>query len=118
MGVADCARSPVAPSTDVSGVWIGTDNTALGIATFTITITQNGPALGGSWIVTFAGSASTVIAGQLSGTAAVTGVSLMLVPDIQPNCNYVFNATLTTFTKMDGQLKTANCTTSSAESSS
>ena len=116
MGVVGCARSPVAPSTDVSGVWIGTDSTALGIATFTITITQDGPALGGSWVVTFAGSASTVITGQLSGTAAVTGVSLTLVPDIQPNCNYIFNAALTAITKMDGQLKNANCTTSSAES--
>lgn len=115
-GVAGCARSPVAPSTDVSGAWIGLSSTALGTETFNVTITQNASTLAGFWFVTFAASASTVATGHLSGTAAVTGVQLTLVPDIQPNCNYVFNATLTTVTKMDGQLQTANCTTSSVES--
>jgi hypothetical protein len=116
VGMAGCVRSPVAPSTDVSGVWIGLSSTALGTETFTVTITQNGPALAGFWVVTFAGSASTVATGHLTGTAAVTGVSLTLTPDIQPNCNYIFTATLTTTTKMDGQFQTANCTTSSVES--
>ena len=71
VGVAGCARSPVAPSTDVSGVWVGLSSTALGAETFTVTITQNGPTLAGFWVVTFAASASSVATGRLSGTAAV-----------------------------------------------
>ena len=116
MEVAGCARSPVAPSTDVSGVWIGLSSTALGAETFTFTVAQGGLLLSGAWSVVFSAAPSANQSGRLSGNVDLGAVLLTLTPDIQPNCNYVFNATLTTITKMDGQLQTANCTTSSVES--
>ena len=107
----------LAPAMNVSGIWPGTYSSAqLGVGRATLTLSQRGSTIGGTWSTTpDADGGSAIGAGTVSGTIAATGNSgtfvLTLSPSDPRSCP--FSATMLVFLaqrQLTGNWATVACT--------
>jgi hypothetical protein len=115
LGATGCGgSSTTSPSdTSVTGSWIGAiNNTSLGRADVTATLTQSGSTISGSWLTAYETTPAVNYSGQLSGTKTGAGVSVTLTPAALYAglaCSYTYNSTLSTATLMTGTFASFGC---------
>ena len=93
--LAGCGgSSPAAPSpATVAGTWRGTITNSLGSGPTpaTLTLSQSGSALSGTWNLVGPDGAST---GSLSGNAIGALAAMTLTPSVATQCPYTMNTTI------------------------
>ena len=108
---AQCDNSPSSPSDEfLSGIWTGTLQSSISgpaTALVTMTLTQVGSSLTGTWsvdVTSFAGANG----GRLSGAVRGNNVSFDLTDP--PNCLFRVTARVTDGNTITGTYNTFNCT--------
>lgn len=115
LSLSACGSSPVTPSSeDMSGTWSGTQNTTLGQNTVSVSVSQSGSSLRGTWSSLFPSSPNNNNGGQFTGTKSGASVSLTLTPSVPTNCPFTFTGTLTTVSNMSGTFAAFSCTVSNS----
>lgn len=106
-------NSPTAPSTSLSGTWLGTV-TAAGFPAGNVrmTIAQSGASLSGTWGTTYQDSTLNG-SGSLSGNVAGANVTVVLSPSIPTSCPFNVVATVNGST-MSGTFAAFNCSVTSS----
>jgi hypothetical protein len=107
------SSSPTGPSThSVNGTWSGsiTSNLAVGSGPATVTLSQSGNRLSGTWSVIGPTSPDS---GSLTGSVDGSAVSVTLSPSVPTGCPYTATMTVSG-NSMTGTYAAFNCTASIA----
>jgi hypothetical protein len=113
--VACGGSAPAAPSpASFSGTWNGTITSSLATASApaTLTLSQDGSSLSGTWNLVGPDGAAT---GSLTGGAIGSLLAMTLSPSVQTQCPYTVNATVSN-DRMTGVYASFNCTVVSSGS--